>query len=219
MWPWLKRLIPARVLDGQYRRPRGVLGRWVGADMAHDHLPENVWTVRVLDPRPTDRLLEIGFGPGVAVAALAEKVPGGLVAGVDLSATMVSAARRRNAAAIRAGRVDLRQGRADQLQFPDESFDQVFGIHTLYFWPRPAAALRECWRVLRPGGRIVLTVLPRELWNSADPTTPIGTPECRPYAATEVAALLSQAGFVQPEIRTDPNPHHPSNCSILAQRP
>jgi hypothetical protein len=61
MWPRLKRLIPARVLNGQYRRPTGVLGRWVGADMAHDHLPENVWTVRVLDPRPTDRLLGIAL--------------------------------------------------------------------------------------------------------------------------------------------------------------
>jgi ubiquinone/menaquinone biosynthesis C-methylase UbiE len=215
----LKHQFYARVIDGQYRRPAGLLGRYIGAGMARDHRPENLWTVSVLDPRPTDRLLEIGFGPGVAVEALAARVTAGQVAGIDFSRTMVAAARRRNAAAARAGRVDLRHGVADQLPFPDQSFDQVFGIHTVYFWPRPAAALREAWRVLRPGGRLVLTILPREKWNPNDPAAPVGTPECRAYTVSEIIDLYTEAGFVRPEVVADTDPKRPSSCCVLGVKP
>jgi ubiquinone/menaquinone biosynthesis C-methylase UbiE len=215
----LKQRFVARFIDGQFRRPSGLLGRRIGAGMARDHRPENLWTVACLDPRPTDHILEIGFGPGVAVALLAERLTAGHVAGIDFSRTMVGAARRRNAAAVRAGRVDLRHGDAAALPVADAAFDKVFGIHTLYFWPRPAAVLLEAARVLKPGGQIVLTILPREKWNPNNPEAPVGTPECRPYTAAEVVALFSEAGFVAPRIHADPDPRHPSSCCVLAAKP
>ena len=60
----LKQRFYARFIDGQYRRPTGLLGRYVGDGMARDHQPENQWTVACLDPQPGDRILELGFGPG-----------------------------------------------------------------------------------------------------------------------------------------------------------
>lgn len=215
----LKQIFAARVLDGQYRRPSGLLGRYIGASMARDHQPENLWTVNVLNPRPSDHLLELGFGPGVAVEALAARTPTGRVAGIDYSHTMVAAARRRNAADIRAGRVDLRSGDVSALPFSDNSFDQVYGIHTVYFWPQPAAALREAARVLQPGGRLVLTVLPREKWNPGNPAAPVGTPECRAYTTAELMALYTAAGLINPHVIADPNPAHPSNCCVIASKP
>src|SRR5664279_6062799 len=90
-----------KYIDGQYRQPSGLVGRWIGSQMARQHRPENLWTVNLLDVQPTDHVLEIGFGPGIAVEEVARRASGGRVAGVDFSRAMVAAARKRNAAAAR----------------------------------------------------------------------------------------------------------------------
>lgn len=60
-----------------------------------------------MDVQPSDRVLEIGFGPGIAVREIARRATRGQVVGIDRSAVMCAQAARRNAAAIRAGRVSL----------------------------------------------------------------------------------------------------------------
>jgi ubiquinone/menaquinone biosynthesis C-methylase UbiE len=207
-----------KYIDGQYRRPSGLVGRWIGSRMARQHQPENGWTVNLLDVQPTDRILEIGFGPGIAVEAVARRASAGLVAGVDFSPTMVAAARRRNAQAVRRGTVDLRHGDAARLPFADNSFDKGYSIHSIYFWPDPLAALREVCRILKPAGLFILTVLPKAKWNPDNPDL-AGTPECKPYSGEELAALLTQAGFTDTRIEADPNPEFPSNYSVIARKP
>ena len=105
----------SKILDEQYRRPTGLLGLVIGRRMAYQHRPENFWTVSILQPQPTDHILEIGFGPGVAIQELSKKVTEGCIAGVDFSQAMVCVARLRNAATVRKGLVDLRYGDAATL--------------------------------------------------------------------------------------------------------
>ena len=89
----------------QFRRPRGVLGRVAGTIMAKriSNRQRNIWTVSLLDVEPHHRVLEVGFGPGVNIAFLAEKARQGLVIGIDHSPVMLEQASQRNAAAIEAG--------------------------------------------------------------------------------------------------------------------
>jgi ubiquinone/menaquinone biosynthesis C-methylase UbiE len=145
------------VLNKQYPCPQGMIGYLAGELMVRQHEEETDWTVSVADVQPADSVLEIGFGAGKAIELLAEKAPGGSIAGVDLSATMVKRARTRNARAVRAGRVLLLQGDAAQLPFADRQFDKVISIHSLYFWPERAAVFAEIFRVLKPGGTCVVT--------------------------------------------------------------
>lgn len=203
-----------RYIDGQYRQPTGLVGRWIGRKMAKQHAPENTWTVDLLGLQPTERVIEIGFGPGIAVEQAAGRAA--FVAGVDFSRAMLASAQRRNAEAVRAGRVDLRHGDASALPFPEASFDAAYSIHSIYFWPQPLAALREIRRVLRPGGRLALTVLPKALWNPDNPEL-AGTPECKPYSGDELRGLLAQAGFRDALIYSDPRPEYPSNYSVVAK--
>lgn len=85
--------------------------------------------VSLLDVRPTERVLEVGFGPGVAIAALAARATRGDVYGVDHSEVMVAQASRRNAAAIRDARVRLVHASVAELPSFGEPVDAVLAVN------------------------------------------------------------------------------------------
>jgi ubiquinone/menaquinone biosynthesis C-methylase UbiE len=206
-----------KYIDGQYRRPTGIVGRWIGGKMAQQHVPENTWTVNLLGVQPTDHILEIGFGPGIAIQEAASHASQGYIAGIDYSKTMVNAAKKRNAAAVQAGRVDLRYGDAAQLPFTENTFDKAFSIHSIYFWPDPTAVIAGIHRVLKHGGWLVLTIMPKELWNPENPDA-AGTPECKPYYGEELKILLETAGFQDTRIEADSRRELESNYSVLGRK-
>jgi ubiquinone/menaquinone biosynthesis C-methylase UbiE len=108
----------------------------------------NRWVVSLLDVQPTDRVLEIGFGPGLAVAELSRRVgDAGHVDGIDHSEVMLRQATRRNAAAIAAGRVSLARASVEQLP-PSLGgpFDAIFTVNSLGFWPAPTQRLDQLRR-------------------------------------------------------------------------
>ncbi|MCA9726634.1 MAG: methyltransferase domain-containing protein, partial [Candidatus Eisenbacteria bacterium] len=113
-----------------------------------------------LDLEPGDRVLEIGFGPGVDLRTVSRRCE--WVAGIDHSEEMLRQARRRNLRAIETGGVELRRGTAEALPFDDDSFDKAFSINSVQFWPDLDGGIRELRRVLRPGGRAVLAIQPRQ---------------------------------------------------------
>jgi ubiquinone/menaquinone biosynthesis C-methylase UbiE len=108
--------------------------------------------------RPRDHVLEIGFGPGRLIAALAESAGEGAVLGADHSDTMVRQALARNREAARAGRVALCRARVSRLPFEEARFDRVCAVNSFQFWPAPEQDLREVRRVLKPGGLLAITL-------------------------------------------------------------
>lgn len=112
--------------------------------------------IELLDVQPGDRVLEIGFGPGVGIELLASAAASGRVAGIDPSAEMLRQATARNAQAIGTGRVELRRGSVERLPFSPATFDKALTINSMQVWPDAVAGLREIRRVLRPGGSVVL---------------------------------------------------------------
>jgi SAM-dependent methyltransferase len=150
----------------QFGHPTGPLGWLVGHLMAAKNGERSRWALALLNPKPGERVLELGFGPGVDVRRLDAAVGnGGQVAGIDISSEMVRQARARNRAGIRAGRIDLREGSATALPFGDASFDAVYATNSAQFWPDLEGGMREIRRVLRPGGRAVIVVQP--MWRGA----------------------------------------------------
>ena len=182
-----------RFIAGKFRNPDGLSGRLCGSLMAHGNRHAADWTVSLLRIEPDDDVLEIGFGPGVAIERVVRAAGRGVVAGVDSSPTMVEVARKRNAAAVDAGRVDLKCGDAGALPFANQVFDKAFAIHCIYFWAAPVRVLAEWRRVLRPGGIAAVTILPRGRWleRKTEPPGDLFTL----YEADEVAGLLEQAGY------------------------
>ena len=146
--------IGSDILMRTFGRPSGVLGRLGGVILARTNRRYAAWVVDLLDVQQPDRVLEIGFGPGVAIEMLAARAAH--VAGVDPSAEMLRQATKRNAAAIRNGRVELRRCSAEGLPFADGRFDKALAINSMQLWPDTLAGLREVSRVLRHDGQIAL---------------------------------------------------------------
>jgi ubiquinone/menaquinone biosynthesis C-methylase UbiE len=190
----LKQRLIAQVVR-QFGRPHGVTGRVAGWVMAHrgSNRQRNFWVVSLLDVQPTDRVLEIGFGPGLAIAELARRASRGRVYGIDHSEVMVRQASRRNAAAIRAERVELLYASVDRLPRFDEPLDAIVAVNSVGFWSNPTEQLSELRSLLRPGGRIALASQPRCPGATADTTA---------RAGRELNDRLIQAGFTQARVET-----------------
>lgn len=191
----------------QFGHPRGIAGSMAGWVMAHrrSNLHRNKWAVALLEVQPADRVLEIGFGPGVAIAELAGRATRGQVYGIDHSEVMVRQAGRRNDAAIRANRVQLIHASVEELPGFDEPLDAILAVNSVGFWPDPVEGLRRLRSLLRPGGRIALATQPR---------CP-GTSTAR--GARELQDLLTRAGFTR--IRTETLGLDPPVACVLAINP
>lgn len=199
-----------RALMRQGGHPRGIAGRLTGWVMAHrrSNRQRNRWAVSLLDVQPSDRVLEIGFGPGVAIAELASRATRGQVYGIDHSTVMVGQASRRNAAAIRAHRVLLAHASVEEFPSFEDPLDAILAVNNVGFWPNPAERLRELRRLLCPGGRIALVSQPR---------CPGANHHTTARAAEQLQDLLTQAGFTQ--IRTETLGLDPPVACVLAHNP
>jgi SAM-dependent methyltransferase len=180
---------------GQFLRPHGFRGRAAGWVMATrgSNRERNIWAVGLLDVQPHDRVLEIGFGPGIAIQEFARRATNGLVVGVDHSEVMVQQARKRNAAAVRAGRVDLRLGSAEALPGFDAPFDKILAVNSLLFWDDPVARLKELHDRLRPGGQIAIVYQPRG---------PGSTNEVAARTGQQIAEHLATVGLTSVRVET-----------------
>lgn len=198
-------------LDEQYRTPRGLSGMLIGQDMLRQHRPENRWTLSLLDVKPTDHILEIGSGPGLLLHLTSRQLHGGQVWGLDLSRSMVRLACLHNWPAVLQGKVRLRAGNAAHLPFGKERFDTVVSVHSIYFWKDPLQVLQETLRVLKPGGKLVLTFMPRRRW----PQQGEGS-TCHVFSEEEMVKLFQEAGFVQ--VRVFKGEDHFRECAVVGKQ-
>lgn len=140
----------------QLRRPTGENGVRMGIQMNKSNRLIYEMTLDFLQLKAGDQVLELGMGNGYFIPALFEKENNIQYTGLDLSDVMVQEAITLNRDVIRAGRVQILEGTADALPFEAEVFTKVFAVNVLYFWQPPAVTLQEIYRVLQPGGEVIL---------------------------------------------------------------
>ena len=131
----------------------------VGAALSFGQDPR--WRRFLVSRLPADRghVLDVATGTGLVASALLER--GYRVTGLDQSPGMLARARERFD-----GRVDLIEASAEELPFPDASFDHLTFTYLLRYVDDPGATLRELARVVRPGGTVAMLEfgLPRGIW-------------------------------------------------------
>jgi ubiquinone/menaquinone biosynthesis C-methylase UbiE len=189
---------------------REEFNRWAedgrGEGMEQEHLPIVLPVLELMQLRPTDNVLDVGCGSGWLARRLAARLPQGRVVGMDVSDEMVRRARRHCADIENALFV---HGSAEEIPWEDHFFDHVISVESAYYWPNPAAGLREILRVLRDGGSAwILINYYRD------------NPHCHQWGqhysipthllwAAEWADLFSAAGFVNVTHSRIPDPTPP----------
>jgi protein-L-isoaspartate O-methyltransferase len=172
----------------QFAHPTGFWGGIVGFVMAHrpSNLERNEWAISLLDLQPADRVLEIGFGPGVTLQKMSEIVNHDVVWGIDHSDVMFRQASNRNQHAISAGRVKLVLTSVSQLPSFDGPFDKILDVNGFQFWDNKTDELRRLREQLRAGGIMTLVHQPRNPGATEDDVTEAGE---------SFARHLEMAGF------------------------
>ena len=183
------------IIRPHFVRPHGLVGHLAGCEMAlrPSNRKRNRWAVDLLDVQSRDRVLEIGFGPGLAIRDLARRATDGIVVGMDHSDVMVRQATRRNRAAVRAGRVELRRASVVDLRTPNLLFDKVLVVNNFGMWPNPRSGLQDVLRALHPGGRVAIVSQPRGAGANATAAD---------QASLETVERLQEAGFANARRRT-----------------
>lgn len=153
---------PPRPILNAFVHPRGLTGRLGGFVMAHSRAQQQ--EIADLLDEPGELLCELGAGPGLMAALLAERHPQLRLALIDPSSIMRSQAARRCRDLIADERITIADGTAENLGLADASCDTVLAVNSVALWPNPSAALTEIHRVLRPGAQVILS------WHS--PTAP-----------------------------------------------
>jgi len=130
--------------------------------------------IDALELQPGAVAADLGFGGGVGLALLLERVgPNGVVHGVDYSPTMVSQASGRFKRDVASGRLHLYTGSITQLPLEDGSLQGAITINTIYFITELDRAFSELARVVAPAGRVVVGIGDPGMMRRI-PTTPFG---------------------------------------------
>ena len=183
-----------------FSHPKGTLGRFMLATMNLGHSPMAKWTFKQFDiPKDAD-IVDIGCGGGANVKRMLALAPNGHVFGVDISEESVKKTKKVNKAEL-GKRCRVFQGSVEKLPFKNGVLDLATAFETVYFWPDLVSSFQEVKRVLKEGGRFLVscdTGDPDKNWEEK-------IPHMKMYTAQDIKGYMELAGFIDIEVSINKN--------------
>lgn len=175
------------------RHPVGSRGFFADLDEYHFEKLHHLLRLVPFDGYAGRRVLDVGCGAGTDLVRFARG--GAIVTGVDLAPSAIELARAN--VELHGLQADLREAAGEALPFPDDTFDLVFAHGVIQYAADDRRVVRECHRVLRPGGELIVQVYNRISWLNAlsklmkTPLEHEDAPVLRRYSIGEFRALLT----------------------------
>lgn len=159
---FLRRCISDNAFANQLKTPSGFRGRIINRFMNSVNKKMNVAAVTALQLQPNHKVIDVGFGGGIALDYMTQKVNNGMVVGLEMSKISLTQARHKYRNLIKKGRIKLVNGANVQMPFYDNQFDRVNSINTVYFLNALLDNFKEIYRILKPSGMAVIGFRPPE---------------------------------------------------------
>lgn len=146
-------------LAKQARQPSGWFGRKLAGRLlnkANSTLED--LGLKLLDLNSDSAVLEIGFGNGRLISLMGNHIISGKIVGIEISAEMISSAKKKNQLLISKGKVELIYASLNKIPAANETFDKIFTANTIYFWPDLKTNMQEIRRTLKVGGKFYCAI-------------------------------------------------------------
>ena len=175
-------------ISSQFGKPSGAFGRMAGFIMTNrpSNVERNEWGISLLQIKPSDFVLEIGFGPGVAIRRISKLLTNGIIYGIDHSSLMLKQASKRNREAIQLGKVKLALASVTDLPLFENHFDKILDVNSFQFWSTPVESLVNLRNIMNHKGIIALVHQPRK---------PGATDDDAVAAANRFRKQMKETGF------------------------
>jgi ubiquinone/menaquinone biosynthesis C-methylase UbiE len=180
-----------KLIATQFKRPTGLFGRFTANLMIKNNHHNYETMIRELNLQPGEKLLEIGYGPGIGLHTIAEQCADCMIYGLDFSSLMYKKACEHNKAFIDKGNMILEYGDFLQKAVAGKNFDKIFCLNVIYFWDELNTPFAKVFSLLKQGGMFCIYMA------SKDSLIEMKTPDVvfNKYSIEEVEGTLKSVGF------------------------
>ncbi|HEY8782836.1 MAG TPA: class I SAM-dependent methyltransferase [Mucilaginibacter sp.] len=184
-------------IASQFKKPTGLFGIFTSNIMIKGNKSKYDKLIKDLGTQPGDKLLEIGYGPGVGINMIAETYPTCTIHGIDFSPLMYKRASRYNKPYIDKGSMLLQQGDFLKTIITGNDYDKIFCLNVVYFWDDLAGPFEKVFSLLKKGGAFHIYMADRNALMKAPDSV------FNKYSIEQIAGALKLAGFTEVEHYAD----------------
>lgn len=205
--------IELQEIESQLRCPSGQKGVEIGEMMNETNIGMTLETIKNLNIQDKSNVLEIGHGNCGHLTKLLNQAKNITYYGLEISETMCEESKKNNSKLTKTNKIDFRLYDGNSIPFPDNSFDRIMTVNTLYFWENPVKFLNEICRVLKPEGIFILTFAHKKFMK----TLPFVKQKFRLYDNEDIQKLVENVAIKLTEI-TEKSETVKSKTGILVER-
>lgn len=182
-------------IAGQFKKPTGLFGNYSSRIMIRGNHDKYSTLIKDMDIKADDKILEIGYGPGVGIQMICHLCTTCTIHGIDFSRLMFKKASKYNKSAIGQSKVQLQFGDYLESNFTQNQYDKIFCLNVIYFWDELSKPLQKTLSLLKTNGVFYIYMASAHFLNEKKaPDTVFNK-----YSIEQVVTALNSAGFSRVE--------------------